>query len=254
MPQTVEGAGVPLSVSTLGDGEPLLLVHDLAADARSWAPLTNALGDAAGVRTIAYDRRGYGASGVPEPYERTTVAEQTEDARAVLAAAGGGASAGSGDATPSGAAGALAVGAGFGALVVLDLLVRLPGLLRGAVLVEPPAHQFSTAATAALSQQRALLEAALRDGGPAAAVEAWRPGADAAVRAAHRAFFADFGGLASWPVTRRELRAIAVPVAIVTDSATPPHLVETADALAALVPGARRSTDGDALAAVRALL
>lgn len=250
MTETVEGAGVPLSVSARGDGVPLLLVHDLAADARAWAPLADALGDAAGVRTIAYDRRGYGASGAPEPYERTTVAEQTEDARAVLAAAGGGAAgAASGD-----GAGALAAGAGFGALVVLDLLVRLPGLLRGAVLLEPPAYQFSAAATAVLSQQRALLEAALRDGGPAAAVEAWRPGADDAVRAAHRAFFADFGGLASWPVTRRELRAIAVPVAIVTDSATPPHLVETADALAALIPGARRSADGDALAAVRALL
>jgi pimeloyl-ACP methyl ester carboxylesterase len=238
MTEFVEGAGVALAAEAQGSGASVLLVHDLAADGRVWEPLALALDD--GVRTLVYDRRGYGASGAPEPYERTTVQEQAEDARAVLA---------SFDATDP-----LAVGDGFGALVVLDLLVRLPGLLRGAVLVEPPACQFSDAATAVLSQQRALLEAALRDGGPAAAVEAWRPGADDAVRAAHRAFFADFGGLASWPVTRRELRAITVPVALVTHSATPPHLVEAADALAALIPGARRTTDGDALAALRALL
>ncbi|MDR9371391.1 hypothetical protein Q5424_19990, partial [Conexibacter sp. JD483] len=163
----------------------------------------------------------------------------------------GGGAAGGDDAA---AGGAVAVGAGFGALVVLDLLVRLPGLLRAAVLVEPPLHQFSETATSVLSEQRAMLEVALREGGPAQAVEAARPGASAAVRAAHRAFFADFGGLASWPVTRRELRAVTVPVAVVTDSATPPHLVEAADALAALLPAARRADDGDAAAAVRALL
>jgi pimeloyl-ACP methyl ester carboxylesterase len=240
MTEFVEGAGVPLALDARGDGPPLLLVHDLAADSAGWAPLVAALGGAA--RTLAYDRRGYGASGAPEPYERTTVQEQAEDARAVLAAAG------------VAAGEAVALGAGFGALVVLDLLVRLPGLLRAAVLVEPPLHQFSDAATGVLSEQRALLEVALREGGPAQAVEAARPGASDAVRAAHRAFFADFGGLASWPVTRRELRAIAVPVAVVTDSATPPHLVEAADALAALLPDARRTTDGDAAAATSALL
>ncbi|MDO8211929.1 alpha/beta fold hydrolase [Conexibacter sp. CPCC 206217] len=268
MRMTVEGAGVELSVDANASGRPLLLVHDLAADARDWDALVAALGDRAGLRTLAYDRRGYGASGAPEPYERTTVQEQAEDARAMLAGAigdaepsgatggpGGAAGAASGSAADPGSAGAapLAVGTGFGALIVLDLLVRLPGLLSGAVLVAPPLHQFSASATAVLSEQRALLEVALREGGPAAAVEAWRPDADDAVRAAHRAFFADFGGLASWPVTRGELRAIAVPVAVLTDSATPAHLVESADALAALLPHARRTLDGDTLAAVRAL-
>lgn len=240
MTEIVEGAGVPLALDARGEGPPLLLVHDLAADSSGWAPLVAALGD--GARTLAYDRRGYGASGTPEPYERTTVQEQAEDARAVLAEAG----AGGGE--------AVALGAGFGALVVLDLLVRLPGLLRAAVLFEPPLHQFSERATSVLSEQRAMLETALREGGPAQAVEAARPGASDAIRAAHRAFFADFGGLTSWPVTRRELRAITVPVAVVTDSATPPHLVDAADALAALLPDARRATDGDVAAATRMLL
>lgn len=248
MSERVEGAGVELAAYVRGTGTPVLLVHDMAADARAWDGLAAALGE--GVRTFAYDRRGYGASGAPVPYERTTVQEQAEDARALLAALG----AAGGD--------ALAVGDGFGALVVLDLLVRLPGLLRGAVLVAPPLNQFSAAAAAVLSEQRRLLEAALRDGGPAAAVEAWRPGADDGVRAAHRAFFADFGGLASWPVARRELRAVTVPVAIVTGSATPAHLLEASGVLAELLPAARRQHSGaaegdglgDPLPALRELL
>lgn len=259
MTEFVEGAGVALALDARGTGTPLLLVHDLAADSTAWAELVAALGG--GARTLAYDRRGYGASGEPEPYERTTVQEQAEDARAVLAAAGVGGAAGGAAAGGAAAAGAepggataVAVGDGFGALVVLDLLVRLPGLLRAAVLVEPPLHQFSERATGVLSEQRAMLEVALREGGPAQAVEAARPGASDAVRAAHRAFFADFGGLASWPVTRRELRAVTVPVAVVTGSATAPHLVEAADALAALLPAARRTSDGDVAAATSALL
>lgn len=241
MSETVEGAGVELAVTARGTGAAVLLVHDMAADARVWTPLAEALAGE-GVRTLAYDRRGYGGSGAPEPYEGTTVHEQAEDARLLLGALG----AAGGD--------AVAVGEGFGALVVLDLLVRLPGLLRGAVLVEPPLNQFSSSAAAVLSEQRALLETALRADGPGATVEAWRPGADAEVAAAHRAFFADFGGLASWPVTRRELRAVGVPVAVVTGSATLPHLLEAADALAPLLPAGRRVHDESPLPALRELL
>lgn len=240
MSETIEGAGVPLAVTTSGTGPTVLLVHDLAADARSWGPLAAEL-DPAEARTIAYDRRGYGASGAPDPYERTTVQEQSEDARALLEAIGG-------------EGPALAIGAGFGALIVLDLLVRLPQLLRGAVLIAPPLHQFSPSATSVLSQQRALLEVALREGGPAAAVEMWNPAADEAIRAAHRAFFADFAGLTSWPVARSALRGVAVPVAILTPSETPPHLLESAAALAGLLPHASRPADETPLPALRALL
>lgn len=241
--ETVDGAGVPLACRIHGDAaarRAVLLVHDLAADARGWDDVAAAVARR-GARAIAYDRRGYGASDAPEPYERTTVQEQAQDARAVLAA-------------HAGDEGTWACGAGFGALIVLDLLVRAPGLLAGAVLLEPPVHQLSLTATEALSHARAELERALAEGGPEAAVAWWRPEADAAVRAAHRAFFADYGGLASWPVTRRELRAIAVPLIVATAPGSAPHLIEEADALAALVPGAERARDGDVAAALARLL
>ena len=63
-------------------------------------------------------------------------------------------------------------------------------------------------------------------------------------------FFADYAGQSSWSPSRGELRAIGVPVAVVTGPATAPHVVAAADAIARLVPGARRADDGDVVAAV----
>ena len=130
----------------------------MASDALAWEPALAQLA-AAGLRAVALDRRGYGASGAPEPYAATTVQEQAEDVGALLRAL---------DAAP-----ALLVGEGFGALVVLELLVRRPELARAAVLADPPLHAFVPAATAALADERTLLEQGLREGGPAAAVRAW---------------------------------------------------------------------------------
>ena len=108
----VEGAGVPLACFERGSGPPVLLVHGMADRAAGWDDTAEAL--AAGARTIAYDRRGYGGSGAPEPYERTTVEEQAEDAAALLRSL---------DAVP-----AVVGGRDFGALVCLDLCKRHAGL------------------------------------------------------------------------------------------------------------------------------
>ena len=243
MPQT-EGAGVALHYVERGGGWPLLVIHGLASDAQAWSTRLDELAGA-GARAIAYDRRGYGASGAPEPYVATTVQEQAQDAAALLERL---------DAAP-----AVLVGDGFGALVALELLVRRPALATGAVLAEVPLFAYVPAATEALAAQRELLEQALRDGGPQAALRAWlgeEAGSVGAERARtwQRGFFADYAGQASWSPSRRELRAIGLPVAVVTGPATPAHTVAAADAAATLLPAARRLQDGDAVAAAVALL
>jgi pimeloyl-ACP methyl ester carboxylesterase len=101
----VEGAGVPLACFERGSGPAVLLVHGMADRAAGWE--ATAAGLAGEARPIAYDRRGYGGSGAPEPYERTTVEEQAEDAAALLASLG--------------AAPAVMCGRDCGALVCLDL-------------------------------------------------------------------------------------------------------------------------------------
>ena len=242
----VEGAGVPLACFERGSGPPVLLVHGMADRADGWETTAEAL--AADARTIAYDRRGYGGSGAPEPYERTTVEEQAEDAAALL---------GSLDAAP-----AVVCGRDFGALVCLDLCKRHAGLVRAAVLLDAPVLQFSAAAAEILSAERVALEEALRDGGPARGVDTWldargEPAESprrTRARADHAGFFADYGGLASWPVTRAELRALAMPIVILTSPGASGPIREASDALAGLAPAARRQEAADPDAAIRALL
>jgi 3-oxoadipate enol-lactonase len=241
---TVEGAGVPLHYAVRGDGPPVLLVHGMASDGAALAPVADAVA-AAGGRAIAYDRRGYGESGAPEPYLGTTVEEQAEDAAALLRAL---------DAAP-----AIVAGDGFGALVALDLAKRHGDLARALVLSNPALFALVPEATEMLSAQRAEIEEALRARGPAAGVEAWLGGrvegeALARARAAHRGFFADYAGMATWATSRRELRALALPAVVLTGSWSPPHIVAAADALAALLPDVARRADGDLAGAVATLL
>jgi pimeloyl-ACP methyl ester carboxylesterase len=230
---TVEGAGAALSWREAGSGRPVVVVHDLAADAAGWAPLLPRLGG----RAIAYDRRGYGASTMPEGYAATTVEEQAEDLAALLRGLA--------------AAPALLLGDGFGALVALDVAKRRPGLVARLVLADTPLFAFVPAATRALADQRSVLEVALRAGGAAAAVAAYLQGRAAAAeqivraQAAEAAFFADYAGLSSWPVTRRELRAITIPAVVLTRPGAAPHVAAAADALAGLLPAATRVSDGD---------
>jgi pimeloyl-ACP methyl ester carboxylesterase len=238
MASTAEGAGVELAYEDDGSGAPVLLVHDIASD-RLALPVVP------GARSIRFDRRGYGGSGAPEPYVGTTVMEQAEDAAALLRALG--------------VSGAVVAGIGFGALIALDLTLRHGTLVRAVVAADPPLYAFVPEVNEELAEQRRVLQDSMAIGGPDAAVEAWlagRAGPDALQRAkaSQRGFFADYAGLASWPVTRRDLRSLPVALTVVTSPSTPWHVLRAAEALTSLVPGAERREDGDVTAAATALL
>ena len=240
---TIAGIGVQLAYEQRGAGTPVLLIHGLASDRHGFERELETLAPHA--RAIAYDRRGYGDSGAPDVYEATTAEEQGEDAAALLRGLG--------------VARAVVCGDGFGALVALDLLRRHHDLVAAAVLSDPPLYAFVPAATEALGKQHEALVRALARGGPEAAVEAWLAGrfeGEALRRAcaAHRAFFADYAGLSTLSIARGELRAITVPVAVVTGPVSPAVVNAAADAIAALVPDVRRERDGDLAGAVLGLL
>lgn len=242
MTGVVEGAGVALHYQEAGPpgGPAVVLVHDMAADARTWAPVAQRLEG----RVIAYDRRGYGGSGAPEPYRATTINEQAEDLAALVMGL---------DAAP-----ALLAGEGFGALVALDVLSRHQATARGAVLVDPPLFSFVPEATEELSARRAALEEAVRAGGAGEAVATWLgPAADPArvgrARGNARALFADLGGLATLSLTRAGLRAIRTPVVVLTGPATAPSVRMAADRVTGLLAAGVRADDGDVAAALSAL-
>ncbi len=75
-------AGVDLFVRDWGEGPPVLLLAGWAMTSELWGPLMLRL-NAAGLRTIAYDRRGHGRSGDPGLVDYDLLAE---DLAAILEA------------------------------------------------------------------------------------------------------------------------------------------------------------------------
>ncbi len=225
---TLEARGVELAWSERGEGEPVLLVHETAGNGKVWEPVAEALADDA--RAISYDRRGWGASSAPEEYRRTTVEEQSEDAAALLESAG---------AVP-----ALVAGAGVGAMVALDLLLRRPDLVAATLLVEPPVLQMVPMATEALSEDRRRLELAaatgesvidlyLSGGLPSLGAEVVRLPDELIAAASERpaSVVAEMGIATGWRAPLPSLAAAERPSLIVTATSTPPLVREASVAL-----------------------
>ena len=78
--------GVKLYYEEVGQGLPLLFVHEFAGEARSWHLQTRAL--ARRYRCIAFNARGYPPSDVPEDPAAYSQAQAAEDIRGMLDALG----------------------------------------------------------------------------------------------------------------------------------------------------------------------
>jgi pimeloyl-ACP methyl ester carboxylesterase len=249
----VDGAG----------GVGVLCVHETATSAEVWWPLAREFGGSA--RVAAYDRRGWGRSGAPEDYRRTTVEEQAGDAVAVIGELGG--------------EEVVVCGAGIGAIVALQLALRRPELVRAAVLIEPPLLSLVPAATPAISAdveaiRRAVTSASGRVGDEAEPHEAARAGAAAALDlyrsgglealggGAERipadigpvpgsspfALFAEVAAVSAWTLPLAELATLDVPLAVAVSDSTPPFIRRAAESLADRLPaGELRELRGSGL-------
>ena len=78
--------GVRLYYEAHGQGPPILCVHGTGGSALMWGTAVPEL--ARRGRVIVYDRRGCTRSQRPDPYDKTSVAEHTDDAAALLEALG----------------------------------------------------------------------------------------------------------------------------------------------------------------------
>jgi pimeloyl-ACP methyl ester carboxylesterase len=190
-----------------------------------------AIGD--GMRTIAPDRRGWGGSGAPEQYAATTVEEQAADAAGLLAAL---------DATP-----ALVCGAGIGAVIALELLLRRRDLVRGGLLIEPPLLAYLPDATKGIAADREAIAGAVSQRGPDAALELYLAGelpylgagaeripeaVGAAARGRPLSLFAELGAVPAWSLRSAEIAALQLPTRVVIASSTPAPLRAAAEELA----------------------
>jgi esterase len=253
--------GIRLYYEEHGEGAPILCIHGGGSSALLWAEAFDELARLG--RVIAYDRRGCTRSERPEPYERTTVAEQADDAAALLDALA---------ATP-----AVVIGRSYGGAVAVDLALRYPDHVRALVLLEGDALGLSTAGlewTRAIRDR--LREVAASDG----------------VDAVYEALIGEVLGEGAWDSFPDEVRRILAqngpallaelhyvdepmseaaafgtidkPALLVAASESPPPQREMTEAMANALPNARTALVGgghlidpaapDALAFIEGLL
>ncbi len=173
--QTVNG--VSLYYEEHGKGAPIVCIHGAGSSALMWADAVEELVRLG--RVTAYDRRGCTRSERPEPYERTSVAEQADDAAALLDALA---------ATPP-----VVIGRSYGGAVAIDLALRYSDRVRALVLLEGDALGLSPAAlewTKAIGDR--LREVAAQDG----------------VDAVYEALIGAFLGESAWDSLPDEVRRI----------------------------------------------
>jgi pimeloyl-ACP methyl ester carboxylesterase len=82
MPHASAADGVKLYYEEVGQGMPIVFVHEFADDVKGWAAQVKFF--ARRYRTIAYNARGYPPSDVPADPERYSQAQAAEDIKAIL--------------------------------------------------------------------------------------------------------------------------------------------------------------------------
>ena len=138
-----------------GTGTAILGIHGSPSAAAFWEDAAAALGRLG--RCIVYDRRGYGRSVCDESPATIDLADQLEDAVALLAGLS--------------AAPAVVIGRSTGGQIALALALHRPAVVRALVLLEPAVFSLDRPAQASADGLReTVLAAASRD--PSTAAEA----------------------------------------------------------------------------------
>jgi pimeloyl-ACP methyl ester carboxylesterase len=105
-----------------GTGPSLLFIPGGTVDSSHFTAVADLLADQ--FRTVSYDRRGNGNSPRPAGWHATSLSEQADDVAGLIEALG--------------LAPCAVWGGSFGGVVLLELLTRRPGLVRAAMVHEPP--------------------------------------------------------------------------------------------------------------------
>jgi pimeloyl-ACP methyl ester carboxylesterase len=154
--QTTPGT-VELFWEARGSGRPVLLIAGTPGDGGQFASVGDAL--ARDHLVITYDRRGTSRSGRAQAWTATDVAEQADDAAAVLAAVG--------------VSEALVFGTSNGAIIALELALRYPERIASLVLHEPPLLSVVRDPEPVAQVMGSVIGTAMEAGGPRAALDAF---------------------------------------------------------------------------------
>ncbi|HEY8143866.1 MAG TPA: alpha/beta hydrolase [Kofleriaceae bacterium] len=211
-----------------GSGPPALLVHGAAADHGTWTLQLHGLDDA--FTLLAYDRRvGQGI----------TTEDHADDAAALLAREVDGAR-------------AIVIASSYGGVVALELACRAPERVAALILCEPPLPPGEYVPSAPAGYGCHFDRLIARAGGERAAEMFLRSvlgdGGFQAIPGRYRRDLcamwpqirSDMYSLGSYRVDHARLAAIPHPVLLLAGDRSPPFLATCLDALAAVLPRARR--------------
>jgi len=228
--------GIRLYYEEHGSGAPILCIHGGGSSALMWADAIEELARLG--RVVAYDRRGCTRSERPDPYERTSVAEQADDAAALLDAVA--------------AAPAMVIGRSYGGAVAIDLALRYPDRVRALALLEGDALGLSAAGLEWTKAIRDRLREVAAENGVDAVYEAlvgevlgegaWDSFPDQLRRILTQngpALLAELGYVEEGMPDAAAFTTIEQPTLLVAASESPPEQREMTEAMAGVLPNAR---------------
>ena len=228
--------GVSLYVEEHGTGQAILGIHGTGSSAWLWQGAVPELSGRG--RLILYDRRGCTRSERPGSYDLTGVTEQAADALSLLDAL---------DARP-----AVLIGRSYGGEVAVQVALQDPDVVRALVLLEPTMPLLTPESRAWLEMLRKQIAAAGTEAAPELLIrdalgdETWSV-LPADVRdifvANGPAIVAEVNGQWTEP-DPESLAALAQPIMLVSAEDSPPAFRAADDALARLLPQARREVIG----------
>lgn len=147
--------GATLYYERRGTGPAVLFISGATGDAGHFYQVADLL--AGEFEVVTYDRRGNSRSPKPQGWSHTTMDEQADDAAGLIRALG--------------LAPAVVFGTSGGAVILLNLLLRHPEVLRGAIVHEPPLVPVLTNAAETGAMLQSMVVEGLAKGGPRGGAE-----------------------------------------------------------------------------------
>jgi pimeloyl-ACP methyl ester carboxylesterase len=222
--------GAELYYELRGSGPSVLFISGATGDAGHFERVARLLADEFTV--ITYDRRGNSRSPHPVGWDSTSTEQQADDAAGLLEALG--------------LAPAAVFATSGGAIIGLDLVIRHPQVIRGAILNEPPMMSALARPEDVMGMTREIVEGGMAKGGPRAAVEAFVRFAAGDVNFEKLSpelrermlsngeilFGTEFGAFESYRPDDATLAAVKVPVQVMVGTYSAPFFGEAARWLA----------------------
>ena len=153
----LEVNGAKIYHEVRGSGPSVLFVAGATGDGGHFQRVAEILSDEFTV--VTYDRRGNSRSPRPDGWDSTSTEEHSEDAARLIEALG--------------LAPAAVFGNSAGAIIGLDLAIRRPELVRGAILHEPPMMAGMSNPEEVMGAVQRVVEDGMQRGGPMGGVEAF---------------------------------------------------------------------------------